>query len=399
MKRRLLLTASAALLVTCAGTPDWQQEAPASQTLYAWIAWDSRAQPLYRIAVSIAWSELRARAQENRARVVLSATIAAPDGQPLDGHAWTDVVDVAAGSGLFYERTRELGTQPGKQELVLHLLVDGTALGNAWRRRFDVREADGGLRLGEPLLLRLEGGASWVEQGRAYVEEGESPLRVRSFLYDFAPTLQTAAFAVTYALRDDAGAIVFQGSRRVDAQGAVTPFDLEMPMPAFGVYRLELEASRGTRLATTARRFEVGIADLSTLVGVAGSADLLRLILTPAELDSLHQVPAEQRGVLWREFWRRRDPDPATPENEFDAVIQERLRYVGTHFSTSIPGWRSDRGRVYIRMGAPLRVEAVGQPQALERMERWTYEEGVFLFVDRDRSGEYALLRTNVPGF
>jgi hypothetical protein len=32
-------------------------------------------------------------------------------------------------------------------------------------------------------------------------------------------------------------------------------------------------------------------------------------------------------------------------------------------------------------------------------MERWTYEEGVFLFVDRDRSGEYALLRTNVPGF
>jgi 5S rRNA maturation endonuclease (ribonuclease M5) len=50
-------------------------------------------------------------------------------------------------------------------------------------------------------------------------------------------------------------------------------------------------------------------------------------------------------------------------------------------------------------MGAPLRVEAVGQPEALERMERWTYEEGVFLFVDRDRSGEYALLRTNVPGF
>jgi GWxTD domain-containing protein len=394
-----VLSAWTALLVACAGTPNWEQEAPANQTLHAYRSWDSRSQPLYRIAVSVPWSELRARAEGNPARVVLSATIADPDGQALGGHAWTDLVDVVEGTGLFYERTQELGTQPGKQELVLHLLVDGAALGNAWRRRFEVRETEGALRLGEPLILRLEGGTDWVEQGRAYVEEGDAPLRVRSVLYDFAPTPPTVASAVTYVLRDDVGAIVFAGSRRIDAQGAVTPFDLELPLPAFGIYRLELEASQGTRLATTARRFEVGIADLSALVGVAGSADLLGLILTPAELDSLQQGPAEQRGALWREFWGRRDPDPATPENEFDVVIRERLRYVGTHFSTSIPGWRSDRGRVYIRMGAPLRVEAVGQPEALERMERWTYEEGVFLFVDRDRSGEYALLRTNVPGF
>ena len=57
------------------------------------------------------------------------------------------------------------------------------------------------------------------------------------------------------------------------------------------------------------------------------------------------------------QFWLRRDPTPGTAENEFKEEHYRRIAYVNDHFSTSIPGWKTDRGRVYITYGPPDEID------------------------------------------
>ena len=52
-------------------------------------------------------------------------------------------------------------------------------------------------------------------------------------------------------------------------------------------------------------------------------------------------------------FWRRRDPNPDTEENEYREEYYERIAYANEHYTSGIPGWKTDRGRVYITWGKP----------------------------------------------
>jgi GWxTD domain-containing protein len=54
---------------------------------------------------------------------------------------------------------------------------------------------------------------------------------------------------------------------------------------------------------------------------------------------------------------QRRDPHPETPVNEFRDEYYERIAYSNEHFASAIPGWMSDRGKIYISYGKPDRIE------------------------------------------
>ena len=57
-------------------------------------------------------------------------------------------------------------------------------------------------------------------------------------------------------------------------------------------------------------------------------------------------------------FWSRRDPTSGTPRNEFKEDHYRRMAYSNAHFAAGIPGWKTDRGRIYIVYGPPDRVES-----------------------------------------
>ena len=119
----------------------------------------------------------------------------------------------------------------------------------------------------------------------------------------------------------------------------------------------------------------------------------------------------EEREAFIEEFWRRRDPDPDTDENEYREEYYERIAYANEHFSAGIPGWKSDRGRIYIMYGPPHERETHPMGGGYERMpwegggqtttypfERWFYRyipgvgSGIELeFVDPTGTGEYRL--------
>jgi len=59
----------------------------------------------------------------------------------------------------------------------------------------------------------------------------------------------------------------------------------------------------------------------------------------------------EEREQFIEAFWQRRDPTPDTVENEFKEEHYRRIAYANERFASGIPGWRTDRGRIYIIWG------------------------------------------------
>jgi GWxTD domain-containing protein len=134
----------------------------------------------------------------------------------------------------------------------------------------------------------------------------------------------------------------------------------------------------------------------------------------------------EEREQFIEQFWRRRDPDPDTEVNEYLEEHYERVAYANQHFTSGIPGWKSDRGRIYIMYGAPNEKETHPSGGSYERpsyegggstttypFETWFYRylpgigSGIEIeFVDPTGTGEYRIARSpdekdamlNIPG-
>src|SRR5215469_6982707 len=66
----------------------------------------------------------------------------------------------------------------------------------------------------------------------------------------------------------------------------------------------------------------------------------------------------EEREQFIEQFWLRRDPTPDTAENEFKEEHYERIAYANERFSSGKPGWKTDRGRIYITRGKPDEIES-----------------------------------------
>ena len=137
-------------------------------------------------------------------------------------------------------------------------------------------------------------------------------------------------------------------------------------------------------------------------------------IITPEERKAFKALQTdEERENFIENFWRRRDPDPDTEENEFRDQYYERIAYANEHYASGIPGWRTDRGRTYITWGKPDEIESHPTGGAYDRpsyegggetttypFETWFYRhldgvgEGIEIeFVDPSGTGEYRIAR------
>ena len=66
----------------------------------------------------------------------------------------------------------------------------------------------------------------------------------------------------------------------------------------------------------------------------------------------------EERDQFIEQFWLRRDPTPDTAENEYKEEHYRRIAYANEHFAAGMPGWRTDRGRIYIMYGKADEIES-----------------------------------------
>src|SRR5437588_807692 len=78
----------------------------------------------------------------------------------------------------------------------------------------------------------------------------------------------------------------------------------------------------------------------------------VRYIITDEERSAFMKLSNdEERDQFIEQFWLRRDPTPDTEENEYKEEHYRRIAYANEHFAAGIPGWKTDRGRIYITFG------------------------------------------------
>jgi GWxTD domain-containing protein len=145
--------------------------------------------------------------------------------------------------------------------------------------------------------------------------------------------------------------------------------------------------------------------------------DEVPYIITPDERSAWKKLSTDaEREQFIETFWERRNPNPQSGENEFKEEYYRRIAYANEHYASGIPGWKTDRGRIYIMYGPPDEVDAHPSGGTYNRpmeegggmtstypFETWRYRyiDGIgnniiLEFVDPSQSGEYHM--TMDPG-
>jgi len=186
-----------------------------------------------------------------------------------------------------------------------------------------------------------------------------------------------------------------------------------------GRYRFEVAAagpdSQVVRSATFGMTGFETIAEAAAIVNASGAWPEE---LSEAQLDSAYEplvylMTAEEQGLYsglsvdgkrkWlQQFWARRDPTPGTTRNEdrerFYAAIVESDRRYREGGASAIPGWRTDRGRIFIKYGAPDEILERKVATGAMPYEIWKYTRQrslKYVFMDLTRFGNYQLIYTD----
>lgn len=229
---------------------------------------------------------------------------------------------------------------------------------------------------------------------------------------------ETASVTVR-VLKADGSPVVTTPAQRIpfDAGGGVTRAMVDLSGLPPGEYGFEVVVQGRDTAVSRQAPFRMGGFESVALTTPPPPADVFET-KTEAQLDTLYGplvylMTSDETGIyssltlegkrnFLRRFWNKRDPTPGTPRNEeqenFYARIAEANRRYREGGAAEIPGWRTDRGRIFIRYGAPQ--EVMQRPQAANTLpyEVWKYTQRrllKYVFMDMTQFGNYALIWTD----
>jgi GWxTD domain-containing protein len=229
---------------------------------------------------------------------------------------------------------------------------------------------------------------------------------------------ETAAVSVR-VLKADGSPLVTTPPQQVpfEAAGGVTRSMVDLAGLPPGDYGFEVRVEARDTTVSRQAPFRMGGLETVAMTAPPAAPDKFET-MTEAQLDTLYGpliylMTTDETGIystltvdgkrnFLRRFWAKRDPTPGTPRNEeqenFYARIGEANRRYREGGAAEIPGWRTDRGRIFIKYGAPQ--EVMQRPQAANTLpyEVWKYTQRQllkFVFMDMTQFGNYALIWTD----
>lgn len=309
---------------------------------------------------------------------------------------------------------REIKLAPGDYVIDALLTIRNTSIG--MRRSVTLRVPDflaSGMAFGTPTVLSLPSPfkvtfARWKEV-EAQIPDAEKPPDAAIAGFDRQPAVRFSLFIdgmeersatcdIFYEVVDASDRQVVYGKRHVNLDGKddefVVAFNVDEWVP--GMYRVNLRARTQSpeRDATATADIRIDVTRAMLGADFDATLEMLGLIASEAEIKPLREAPESARAAAWSRFWAARDPDPSTVENE--ALLQHiaRVQYAIREFSQFGPGWRSDRGRVYIRYGAPEQIDTAMDQRAQGEYEIWRYytSNRTFVFFDMFGVGDFKLV-------
>ena len=229
---------------------------------------------------------------------------------------------------------------------------------------------------------------------------------------------ETAAVSVRI-LRADGTPIVATPAQQVPfgAGGGVTRAMIDLAGLPPGEYGFEVVVQGKDTTATRHAPFRMGGLESVALVEPPPPPDVfegkseasldtlyapLMYLMTSDETGIYSSLTLEGKRAFLRRFWTKRDPSAGTPANELQAAFYARIGEANRRYreggAAEIPGWRTDRGRIFIKYGPPQ--EVMQRPQAGNTLpyEVWKYSQGrllKYVFMDLTQFGNYALIWTD----
>lgn len=130
--------------------------------------------------------------------------------------------------------------------------------------------------------------------------------------------------------------------------------------------------------------------------------ELLSYLADENEYKTYKRLNDTEKEQFIVNFWKSKDPNPVTQENEYLKSVIEKFNYANNNFTWgNQPGWKSDRGRILIRYGMPTNIDSYTSEQNSVPYEVWTYQlekNYIFVFADRRANGKYILIHSDMIG-
>jgi GWxTD domain-containing protein len=179
--------------------------------------------------------------------------------------------------------------------------------------------------------------------------------------------------------------------------GFRSPVVLRLPREELnpGQYRLEISVGKDNRIDGRIKNLTVRWLDMPIYtLDLDKSILQLKYIAKPDAMKKMKKAEGEEKRRLFLEYWKSVDPTPATEINELMDEYYLRVDFANRNFSTRTEGWNTDRGMVYILLGAPNDIERHPFEMDTKPYEVWTYYEisREFVFVDDTGFGDYRLV-------
>lgn len=435
------LLAAAALTAHAVGAAPQSQDAPRLELQIARFYRAASSQTLFDgfFRVPFALLDPITRGPGGTAAYRLAVTVRDTAGLELLAQSWSQTVptrmlSVARGSAVEHFT---FAAHPGRYTIAV--AVTDSATGRVSRQQTEV-EAFSSPPPASDLLLATSlreaaspaevPAAGEIRKGTLLLQASGQPVltpqqaRLGYYLELYATRAETVSVAVRVQSVQGAQIVATPAERiPVPAGGGVTRGMIDLAGLPPGDYRLEVmavgAAEPGPR-DTLKRGAAFRMAGFETEAAIAEAAPPQDRFsaMTEAQLDTVYLplvylMSSQEQGAYtgltlegkrrWlRLFWEKRDPTPGTARNEaqedFYARIADASRRYREGGAAEIPGWRTDRGRIFIKYGAPDEVLSRPQAGSGRPFEVWKYSRGralKFVFLDQTLFGNYALIWTN----
>jgi GWxTD domain-containing protein len=232
------------------------------------------------------------------------------------------------------------------------------------------------------------------------VLDSQPAVKFELFLKEDIPT--PFVCSVHYEVRDADGDRILYGRGRAslgsDENIFILTFDAESWRPGAYAVNLHVSGDGGNLDARVTAGFNLDVTRAMLEDYFEDTMEILSLIAGEQELHALDTASPEMREDEWRNFWSRRDPEPATVENEALEELLNRVRYASERYAKFGKAWKTDRGRVYIRYGRPDKIEEAPDSINQGDYEIWHYygRNQSFVFYTQYSGGEYRLIEGNI---
>jgi GWxTD domain-containing protein len=303
-----------------------------------------------------------------------------------------------AWEGLFETPRIELHVPPGRYSVEVVMKAPESGRTNAVTKEVEVPSfPSNGIALSSPVIMSFsEVDSGFVADPQPGSSGGFSGPALIMWEVYAAPGHDSSKVAVVASVEGEEGGVPAD-TFIVELRGPVTEgrWEADLSLLAAGTYATRIEAGEQVAEGT----FEILWSIQTLVVDKDDGLRLLEYFGTHEDEKRFKKLEAAERHGFWEEFWGRHDPVPGTPRNEFKDAIGARIRYANDRFGSFMPGWKTDRGMVYVILGAPDEIERHPFEVGSKPYEIWSYYSYrvQYLFVDWRGFGNYELYQGPQP--